>query len=338
MDRDVHQTVSVLMRRVILTAVLALPPVLSHAQALQEPWPTRPVTMVVPYGAGGPVDTVGRIMAARLSEIFGQQVIVENSVGAGGMTGSSRVARAPPDGYTFLLGGLSVLAQNQTLYRKPMYDARTDFTPVSLFADSARILVTRKDLPVKTLPEFVAYAKANAPRMQFASAGAGSGMHICAVLLNAVMGVDILHVPYRTGASAMQDMMAGRIDFIAEQISTAYPAIVSGNVKGIATLATDRPTVLPDLPTAKEHGLLDVDCSTWSAFVLPKGAPDALVQRLLRATSEAVDTPAVRERFESVGVTVAPPERRSPEYLRKFIASELDKWAVPIRQGGVVVD
>ncbi len=151
------------------------------------------------------------------------------------------------------------------------------------------------------------------------------------------MGVEILHVPYRTGANALQDMMAGRIDYIAEQISTAYPAITRHR-EGDYHARGRLPVGAPDLPTAKEHGLLEVDCSTWSAFVLPRGTPDALVQRSRRATSEAVDTPAVRERFESVGVAVALPERRTPEYLQKFIASELDKWAVPIRQSGVLVD
>ena len=155
------------------------------------------------HAAGGPVDTLGRILAARLSEILGQQVVVENVAGAGGMTGSSRVAKAPPDGYTVLLSGSAVLAINQTLYKKPPYNAVTDFEHVALFSDSARVLITRKDLPVNTLSEFVAYAKANQGKMQYGSAGAGSGMHVCAVLLDAAMGTKITHVPYR-GIKAVQ--------------------------------------------------------------------------------------------------------------------------------------
>src|SRR5262245_16596170 len=205
-----------------------------------QDWPTRPVTVVVPYAAGGPVDTVGRIMAARLSEILGQQVIVENVGGAGGMTGSNRVAKAAPDGYTVLLGGLSVLAQNQSLYKHPLYDAATDFTPVVLFADSARILITRKDLPVNSLSEFNAYVKANQQKLQYGSAGAGSGMHVCAILLNMAIGANVTHVPYRGSAQAMQDMLAGRIDYSCEQISTAFPQIQSGAVKAIATLGPGR--------------------------------------------------------------------------------------------------
>jgi tripartite-type tricarboxylate transporter receptor subunit TctC len=306
--------------------------------AAAEDWPSRPVTLVVPYAAGGPVDTVGRIMAARLTEILGQQVVVENAPGAGGMTGSARVAKAAPDGYTMLLGGLAVLGQVPNLYKKPLYDPVADFAPVALFADQARILITRKDLPVKTLAEFMAYAKANQAKMQFGSAGAGSGMHVCAVLLNNVMGTTITHVPYRGSAPAMQDLVGGRIDFVCEQVSTAFPLIQSGAVKAIATLGPARAPVLADLPAAAESGLDNLDCSTWSALVLPKGTPDAIVRRLAQATSAAIDTPAVRERFASVGVTVAGPERRSPEYLAKFIPAELAKWAGPMRASGATAD
>src|SRR5262249_13357665 len=162
--------------------------------ASAQDWPSRALTRVVPCAAGGPVDTLGRILAARLSDILGQQVVVENVAGAGGMTGSSRAAKAPPDGYTVLLSGSAVLAINQTLYKRPLYNAVTDFEHVAPFSDSARVLITRKDLPVTTLAEFVAYARANQAKMQCGSAGAGSGMHVCAVLLDAAMGTKITHV------------------------------------------------------------------------------------------------------------------------------------------------
>jgi tripartite-type tricarboxylate transporter receptor subunit TctC len=316
-----------------LVATLASP----HAVVAQA-WPTRPVTMVVPYAAGGPVDTVGRIMANGLSVALGQQVVIENTGGAGGMTGSARAAKAAPDGYTFLLGGLAVLGQVPNLYKHPLYDPLADFVPVALFADSARILITRKDLPASSLPDFMAYAKANQAKMQFASSGAGSGMHICAVLLDRIMGTSITHVPYRGSSPALQDMMAGRIDFICEQISTALPLIQSGAVKAIATLGPARLPTLPDLPTAQEHGLADLDCSTWSAFVFPKGTPGPIVRRLAQATSEVVEMPLTRERFAALGVTVAVPERRSPEYLAQFVPRELRKWADPIKASGVSMD
>ena len=325
------------MARTIVAAVIAVLLASLGATRAQD-WPSRPVTLVVPYAAGGPVDTLARILAARLSEILGQQIVIENVGGAGGMTGASRVAKAAPDGYTVLLSGSAVLAINQTLYKKPLYNAATDFEQVALFADSARVLITRKDLPANTLPEFVAYAKANQTKMQYGSAGGGSGTHVCAVLLDVAMGTKITHVPYRGAGPAMQDLIAGRIDFIAEQISTALPQIQGGKVKAIATLGLDRAPGLEDLATAEELGLKGLDCGAWGAFSFPKGTPAAIVQRLAQATNEAVESPMVRDRFKQIGVVVPTKERRTPEYLRKFVVAETERWAGPIKNSGVVID
>jgi tripartite-type tricarboxylate transporter receptor subunit TctC len=318
----------------VLAAIAAIALLLTPLAASAQDWPTRAVTVVVPYAAGGPIDTLARILAARLSEILGQQVVVENIPGAGGMTGSSRVAKAAPDGYTVLLSGSAVLAINQSLYKKPLYNAVTDFEHVALFADSARVVIARKDLPANTLAEFVAYAKANQARMQFGSAGVGSGMHVCAVLLNAAMGTRITHVPYRGSAPAMQDLIGGRIDFVAEQISTALPQIQSSTVKAIATLGLERAPGLEQLPTAQEQGLSGLDCGSWSSLSFPKGTPDEIVRHLAEAVNEAVETPATRERFKGIGVTIPPPERRTPEYLAKFVPSEIERWAAPIKASG----
>jgi tripartite-type tricarboxylate transporter receptor subunit TctC len=306
--------------------------------ASAEDWPARPVTLVVPYAAGGPVDTLARILAARLSEILGQQIVIENVGGAGGMTGASRVAKAAPDGYTVLLSGSAVLAMNQTLYKKPLYNAVTDFEHVVLFSDSARVLITRKDLPVDTLPEFVAYAKANQGKMQYGSAGAGSGVHVCSVLLDVAMGTKITHVPYRGAGPAMQDLIGGRIDFIAEQISTALPQIQGNAVKAIAALGLDRAPGLENLPTAQEQGLAGLDCGSWGSLSFPKGTPQEIVRRLAKATNEAVETPAVRERYKGIGVAIPAPERRTPEYLAKFVPSEIERWAGPIKASGASAD
>jgi tripartite-type tricarboxylate transporter receptor subunit TctC len=322
------------MRRILCSAVAVIALLLAPLPASAQDWPTRAITMVVPYAAGGPIDTLARILAARLSEILGQQVVIENMPGAGGMTGASRVAKAAADGYTVLLSGSAVLAINQTLYKKPLYNAVTDFAHVALFSDSARVLIARKDLPANTLAEFVAYAKANQARMQYGSAGAGSGMHVCAVLLNAAMGTGITHVPYRGSAPAMQDLIGGRIDFVAEQISTALPQIQSNTVKAIATLGLDRAPGLENLPTAQEQGLSGLDCGSWASLSFPKGTPDEIVRHLAKAVNEAVETPAVRERYKSIGVTIPPPERRTPEYLTKFVPSEIERWAAPIKASG----
>jgi tripartite-type tricarboxylate transporter receptor subunit TctC len=301
----------------------------------QSDWPNRPVTMIVPYAAGGPVDTVGRVMAQRLSELLNQQIIVENVGGAGGMTGAARVAKAAPDGYTLMLSGSAVLAINQTLYAKPLYNAAADFEHVAMFADSARILIVRKDYPVSNFKDFVAYAKANQGKMSYGSAGVGSGIHVCSVLLDGVMGTKITHIPYRGASFAMQDLLGGRIDFIAEQISTALPQIQGGNVKAIVALGLDRAPGLEDLPTAEEQGMKGLDCGSWASFSFPKGTPQPIVQKLAKATNEAIDTPAVRERFQRIGVTVTPPERRGPEFLTKFVPAEIERWARPIKASGV---
>jgi tripartite-type tricarboxylate transporter receptor subunit TctC len=306
--------------------------------ASAQDWPTRPVTMIVPYAAGGPVDTIGRILAAQLSENLGQQVVVENAGGAGGMTGAARVAKAAPDGYTLLLSGSAVLAINQTLYKKPLYNAVTDFEHVVLFSDSARVLIARKDLPASTMPEFVAYAKANQAKMQYGSAGAGSGTHVCAVLLDVAMGTNITHVPYRGAGPAMQDLIGGRIDYIAEQISTALPQIQGNVVKAIATLGLDRAPGLENLATAEETGVKGLDCGSWGSLSFPKGTPEAIVRRLAKASNDAVEMPAVRERYKGIGVTIPAAERRTPEYLAKFVPSEIARWAGPIKASGASAD
>src|SRR5580704_13996922 len=251
---------------------------------LSQDWPTRPVTMVVPFAAGGPADTVGRILAPRLSELLGQQVIVENVGGSGGMTGSARVAKAAPDGYQLVLGNVGTHAANQTFYKAPLYNAATDFAPVILIAQTPLVLLARKTLPADNLAEFIAYAKANQSSMQFGSGGAGSASHLACVLLNAAIGVIITHVPYRGAAPAMQDLIAGRIDYQCPDTPIAISQIESKTVKAIAILTRDRSPSLPALASAHEQGLTDFAASNWFAVFLPRGTHAAIVQKLHDAT------------------------------------------------------
>jgi len=302
-----------------------------------DDFPSRPMTMVIPFAAGGPTDVLGRIVAQRMGEVLGKAVIVENVGGAGGMTGGKRVAEARPDGYTMLLGTVGTQAQGQTLYKHPLYNAVTDFTPVALIADVPIALLVRKDLPAKDLKEFVAYAKANQAKMQFGSAGAGSATHLGCVVLNTAMGTDITHVPYKGTGPAMQDLVAGRIDFLCEIISTAKPQIDGGTVRALAIMTKDRSPVLPNLPTTLEQGL-DVQAYTWNAIFLPKGAPADVVKKLHDAIVTAMDTPAVKERLQGIGAQVVAPDRRSPEYLGSFVKSEIEKWAAPIKASGVSME
>lgn len=317
----------------VTAAVAVLLGLLSSASSAQE-WPTRPVTMVVPFAAGGPVDTLGRILQPRLSEVLGQQVVIENIGGAGGMTGSNRVREAAPDGYTFVLGSVGSHVLNQLLAKRPLYNAATDFTPVILVADAPLILITRKDLPLNTLSEFIAYARQNQGRMQFGSGGTGTSSHIGCVLLHQKIGVDIVHLPYRGGGPALQDLIAGRIDHICNIASTAVPSIEAKSVKAIAMLSRERSPVMPELPTAHEQGLTDFDAYTWNAAFLPKDTPAPIVAKLNAAFAAALDTPSVRERLASIGLFAVEAHRRSPEYLAKLVVSETEKWAGPIKASG----
>jgi tripartite-type tricarboxylate transporter receptor subunit TctC len=306
--------------------------------ALAQGYLTKPITMIIPFAAGGPTDVLGRVLAQRMSEILGQQVVVENIGGAGGMTGSKRVADAAPDGYTMVLGTVGTHAQGQTLYKKPLYDSLTAFTPVALIAEVPIILTVRKDLPVKDFKEFVAYAKANQAKMQFGSAGAGSATHLGCVLLNYVIGTDITHVPYRGTGPAMQDLQGGRIDFLCEIITTAKPQVDGGTVKALAIFDKERSPALPNLPTAAEQGTQKLEAYTWNALFLPKNAPADVVKKLNDAAVQAMKTAAVRERLEGLGAKIVPDNRATPEYLGGFVKSEIEKWAAPIKASGVSVD
>src|SRR5438067_2978487 len=322
------------MLRIIAGTALAAFAAFAGPAAAQD-WPNRPVTLVVPYAAGGPVDTIARIMAARLSEILGQQMVIENVGGAGGLTGTLRVAKAAPDGYTLLLSGSAVLSQNPTFRKQPPYDPTADFAHVALFSDSARVLIARKDFPPNDFKEFLTYAKQNQTTLQYGSPGAGSGGHTCAVLLNVAMGTRITHVPYRGAGPAMQDLIGGRIDFAAEQISTALPQIQGNTVKAIVTLGIDRAPGLESLATAEEQGIKGLDCGSWGSFSFPKGTPAAIIRRLEQATNEAVESAALRARFKDIGVTVPPRERRTSDYLTRFVPAEIKRWAGPIKASGV---
>jgi tripartite-type tricarboxylate transporter receptor subunit TctC len=318
-------------RIVVAFAALAM---MSSPAAAQE-WPSRPVTLVVPYAAGSTSDVLGRVLATRLSEVLGQQVIVENVGGAGGMLGVSRVAKAASDGSQFVLGTIATHAFNQTVYQKPLYNAVADFEPVALIFEAPYVLAARKDLPVTDFKEFIAYAKANQGRMQFGSTGIGAGSHLFCVLLDAAIGVSVTHVPYRGDAPAMQDLIAGRTDYICTLTPTAKPAMDGNLVKALALLSRDRSPMLPDLATAHEQGLTDFDTDTWFGLFFPKGTPEPIVRKLNAAIGASLDSPYVQERFKEIVANVTPPEKRSPEYLAKLVVIETEKMAAAIRGAGI---
>ena len=318
--------------QIVLTALF-----IACGVARAQDWPTRPVTLVVPYPAGGPTDMVGRLFAQQMSEGLGRPLVVENIVGAGGMTGASRVAQAAPDGYRILFGGSGNLTFNQILYKKPAFNSLTDFAPVALLTEQSLVLIARKDLPADGLQGFMRYVKANRTS-SFGSAGAGSSTHLGCAMLNHAMGVNVTHVPYRGAGPAMQDLIGGRIDYYCDIIQTALPQVQAGAVQAIAILSPKRSAVLPDLATAHEQGLANLDTTNWYGLFLPKGTPSPIVQRLHKAAIAALDAPSFRDRLRSHGVEVVAPERRSPEYLAQFLKDDIAKWTVPIRASGITAD
>jgi tripartite-type tricarboxylate transporter receptor subunit TctC len=298
------------MSRTIVAIWFALALAFSGAAAAQE-WPTRPVTLVVPFAAGSAADVFVRIMAPRMSEVLGQRVLIENIGGGGGTIGSARVARAAPDGYLFVMGGNGTHVFSQIVYRKPPYNAVTDFEPVVLVAEQPLVLVARKDFPAGNFREFMAYAKANP--VSYGSGGPGSVTHLGCVLINAAMGTNLMHVPYRGTGPAMQDLRAGRIDFLCDFVLAVLPQIESGAIRAIATLTKTRSPVLPNLETAQEQGLSDFEAYVWQALFLPKGTPEAIVKRLHDATAAAMDTPAIRNRVLKLGIPAPAPRERNRE-------------------------
>jgi len=306
--------------------------------AAAQNWPTRPITLIVPFAAGGGVDLNARIQAQRMSELLGQSIIVENVGAAAGMAGGQRVAKSPPDGYTFLIGNTGTHAYNQSLYKKPLYNAVTDFEPVGLMTESPRALIARKSLPADNLQGLIAYLKANVTTAQFGSAGVGSGTHLPCVLFNLAIGANITHIPYRGEGPVMQDMIGGRIDYMCATIQSGAAQVKDGNVKGIAVMADTRVPILPDVPTTGEQGLPGVEASVWNAFFVPKGTPAPIIRKLNKAMSDTLDDAAIRQRLEELGLVVVPPEHRSSEYLAKYLPAEIERWGKPIREAGISAD
>jgi tripartite-type tricarboxylate transporter receptor subunit TctC len=321
-----------------LTAFAAALSAMAAGAVWAQEWPNRPVTLVVTFAAGSGDDLVARSIAPRISELLGQQIVIENVGGAGGMNGASRVAKAAPDGYQIVLGGTGTFAANQTLYKQPLYDALTDFKPVVLIVEQPMVLLARKELPVNDLKEFIAYTKANQAKMQFGSGGAGSATHLACALLNSAIGVNVTHVPYRSTALAFQDVIGGRLDYVCPILGSAISVIEGKQLRPIATLSKKRASIFPDLRTADEQGLTNFDAYIWNGMFLPRDTPDAIVKRLHDVTVEAMNTPAVEERIKEIGGSMVAPERRSPEYLKRFVADEIAKWAAPIKASGIAMD
>jgi tripartite-type tricarboxylate transporter receptor subunit TctC len=316
-----------------LGLAVALAALVTSAQA--QDWPTRPMTLVVPFGPGSGTDLVARHLAAPIGEKLGQTLVVQNMGGAGGLIGVSRVAKAAPDGYELVVGSLDTFAQSPSLRKQPPYDPVKDFVPAGLAVQQPLILIARKDLPVSNMREFAEYVKQNGSKMQFGSAGVGTANHLVCYELTRAMGATVTHISYRGSAEAMTDMLAGHLDFYCILAIGAVPFIKAGTLKPIAVLTHERSPALPDLPTAKEQGYDFGDFYYWMGLFFPKNTPAPIVSKFNAAMGAALDRPDLQARLRDVATTVAPPERRSPEYLRDFLASEIKTWGKAIKESGI---
>lgn len=323
---------SVVKLKPIAVACVAL--TLSTTSTRAQDWPAKNITLIVPFAAGGGIDTNARVQALALAEVLKQGVVVENIGAAGGTVGTARAAKAAPDGYTLLIGNSGTHAYAATLYKSLPYDPINDFEPVGITTDSPRILVVRKDLPVNNLKEFIAYTKTNQAKMQYGSAGVGSGTHLPCTLLNTVMGVNVVHVPYRGAGPAMLDVVGGRLDYMCDTIQTGAEQASGGSVKGIAVMGPRRVPII-DLPTTAEAGLEGADATVWNGFFYPKGTPREIVLAMNKALNEMIERPDIKKRMGEFGLTILPPEQRTPEYLASFLPKDIERWGKVISDAGL---
>ena len=304
---------------------------LSNGAAAQG-WPNKPVRLLIPSTPGGSVDTIGRTIAPRISERWGQQLVVENRPGAGGTIAGDLVAKSAPDGYTLLLGTIAALATNISLQKKLPYDPLKDFAPVTLVATQNLMLVVHPSVPARTVKELVRFAKAQPGKLSFASAGNGSGSHLSGELFKQTTGIDILHVPYKGVQPAMVDVISGQVAMNFPSILSALPHVRSGRVRALAVTGAKRTRAAPDLPTMQEAGIKDYESMTWYAVVAPSGTPQDVVTRLSSEIAGIVKQPEVADRLSSEG---ADPVGSTPQEFGRYLRSEIEKWRKVIRAAGI---
>lgn len=322
----------------ILKKLLTLSALLVCGVSFAQQFPTRHVTLVVPFSAGGPTDTLARPIAQLMSKKLGQTVVVENVAGAAGSIGATKVAKAAPDGYTLLLGHTGVMAANVGIYKNLAYHPVTDFEPVAYVASNPFLLLTKKDLPVKTVGDFLNYAKATQDKMFFGTAGSGSGSHITAVLFQSMLKTNIQYVTYKGTGPAMTDLIAGNYEALFDQTVTSIPQAKGGTVRALAVTSKTRVSAMPDLPSLDEAGLKGFESILWNGIFAPKGTPKPVIDQLFAAVSEALKDPRFRKQMAEVGVEVIPPEKATPELLRALVKAEVEKWVPILKAAGVTAD
>jgi len=318
------------LKRLLLAIALAVP-LWAWAQA----YPSKPLHFVVPYPAGGPLDTVARLVGQKVSESLKQPVLVENKPGAGGNIGADMVAKAAPDGYTLLMGAVATHAINPTLYASIPYDAQKDSIPVTQIASTPNVLVVNPSLPVHSVQEFIAYAKAHPGELNFGSGSTGSAGHLAGELFKSMAGVQMTHVPYKGAAPAMTDLIGGRLQLMFDNLASSLVQIKAGKVRALAVTTAKRTELAPELPTIAESGLPGFDINTWFGLFVPAGTPPAIVQRLHGEFVKALEAPDVRSKMLALG---AEPVGNSPGEFAQYIRSEAVKYAKLVKASGAKVD
>lgn len=306
--------------------------------ALAQAYPTRPITLIVPFAAGGPTDVISRIVGEHMSRTLGQQIVIENVVGAGGTTGTTRAMRAAPDGYTVMMGHMGTHAASVGLYPKLAYNPQTDFEPIGLVAGTPILILARKDFPAKDLKEFVAYVKANVAKLNNAHAGVGSVSFTTCLLLNSLMGVKPTTIPYQGTGPSMNALVAGQVDYMCDQIVNAVPQIKGNTIKAYAIATAERNPALPDVPTTTEAGMPQYQASAWNALFAPKGTPQPVLDQLNAAMVKALDDENVRKRLLDLGSDIPAPPGRTRAALAAHVKSEIAKWTPIIKAAGAAVN
>ena len=299
--------------------------VIAGQSAIAQEYPARPITLIVPFAAGGPTDVISRIVGEHMSRGLGQQIVVENVVGAGGTTASTKAKNATNDGYTLITGHMGTHAASVALYPNLAYHPSKDFEPISILAGTPVLILGKKDFAPKDLKEFVTYVKANADKLNMAHAGVGSVSHITCLLLNSIIGVNPVAVPFQGTGPAMNALIGGQVDYMCDQIVNVVPQINAGNIKGYAIGTAERNTALPNVPTAKEMGLA-FEVSAWNAMFAPKGTPKAALDKLNAAVVKALDDENVRKRLLELGSVIPTKEQRTPQELANLVTKEIDRW------------
>ncbi len=323
-----------------LAAAAAAVTVLSSltGQVKAQDYPTRPITMIIPFAAGGPTDVVGRIVAENMSRTLGQTIVIENVAGAGGTTGATRASTAAPDGYTIMIGHTGTHAASVALYPKLKYDPVKDFTPLGLVNTNAILIVSKKALPPNTLAELVAYLKANEKTVNNAHAGIGSVSHTTCLLFNSVLGIKPNAIPYRGTGPAMNDLVGGQVDYLCDQVVNVAPQVKAGTVKAFAVAQDKRNAALPDVPTTTEAGLPNFKVVVWNIMVGPKGIPTPIQMKINGALKAALANPDVKKRLEDLGADLPTEEQTSVDGVVKFQEAEIAKWTPVIKAAGVTAE